>query len=49
MQRIKEKHAVLAPEEDAKKFDLEAGLVENPAHEPQQKAPSVHQGKNTKW
>ena len=39
---VKEKHVVLAPEEDAKEFDLEAGLVENPAHEPQQKAPPVH-------
>ena len=28
-----------APEEDTKELDLEGALVENPAHEPQQKTP----------
>ena len=29
----------VSPEKDSKEFDLEGALVENPAHEPQQKAP----------
>ena len=29
----------MPPEEDAKELDLEGALVENPTHEPQQKAP----------
>ena len=29
----------MPPEEDTKEFDLEGALVQNPAHEPQKKAP----------